>query len=70
MELTTFEKQVCSTKIGYVNSVTLLTNSTKKKERGHFEQRSAHLAKKQSNFSGWLERKQGGLHSFLWILWV
>ena len=36
----------------------------KKKERSHFEQRSAHLAKKQCNLCGWLERQQGGLHSF------
>ena len=28
-----------------------------------------HQAKKQCNFvSGWLERQQGGLHSFFWIL--
>ena len=36
----------------------------KKKERGHFEQRSAHQAKKQCNLCGWLEQQQGGLHSF------
>ena len=35
----------------------------KKKERGHFEQSSAHQAKKQRNLCGWLERQQGGLHS-------
>ena len=26
-----------------------------------------HLAKKQCNLCGWLERHQGGLHSFFWI---
>ena len=37
-----------------------------KKERGDFEQRSAHQAKKkkQCNLCGWLERHQGDLHSF------
>ena len=35
-----------------------------KKGRAHFEQRSAHQAKKQCNLCGWLERQQGGLHSF------
>ena len=34
-----------------------------KKERDHFEQRNAHLAKKHFNLCGWLERQQGGLHS-------
>ena len=30
---------------------------------------SAHQAKRRCNFdSGWLERQQGGLHSFFWIL--
>ena len=30
---------------------------------------STNQAKKQCNFdSGWLERQQGGLHSFFWIL--
>ena len=29
-----------------------------KKERGHFEQRSAHQAKKQCNLCGWSERHQ------------
>ena len=36
----------------------------KKKELDHFEQRSAHQAKKQRNLCGWLERHQGDLHSF------
>ena len=36
----------------------------KKKELGHFEQRSGHQAKKQRNLCGWLERHQGDLHSF------
>ena len=39
-----------------------------KKERGHFEQRSAHQAKTLCNLCGWLERQQGALHSFFWIL--
>ena len=34
------------------------------KERGHFEQRSAHQAKKQCNLGGRLERQQGGILSF------
>ena len=38
-----------------------------KNERDHTEQRSAHLAKKQCNLCGWLERHQGGLHSFFCI---
>ena len=38
------------------NALALETNSCKKKERVHFEQRSAHLAKKQCNLCGWLER--------------
>ena len=41
---------------------------SKKKERGHFEQRSGHQTKKQRNLCGWLEQQQGGLHSFFWIL--
>ena len=58
-------QKVCSTIIGYANALSLGTNSCKKKkERSHFEQRSAHLAKKQCNLCGWLERQQGGLHSF------
>ena len=36
----------------------------KKKELGHFEQRSGHQAKKQRNLCGWLERHHGDLHSF------
>ena len=39
-----------------------------KKERGQFEQRSTHQAKKQCNLRGWIERQQGGLHNFFWIL--
>ena len=35
-----------------------------KKERGPFEQHSAYQGKKQCNLCGWLERQQGGLHSF------
>ena len=46
LKLTTFEQQVCSTKIGYANALPLGTNSIKKKERGQLEQRSAHQAKK------------------------
>ena len=39
-----------------------------KKERGHFEQRSAHQAKTLCNLCGWLERQQGALDGFFWIL--
>ena len=56
LESTTFEQQVCSTKIGYANARTLETNSCKKKELGQFEQCSAHLTKKLCNLCGWLER--------------
>ena len=35
-----------------------------KKERGHFEQRSAHQSKTLCNLCGWLERQQGALQSF------
>ena len=38
LELTTFEQQVCSPKIGYTNALELGTNSRKKKECDHFEQ--------------------------------
>ena len=38
--------------------------AAKKKELGHFEQRSAHQEKKQCNLHGRLERQQGGIHSF------
>ena len=40
-------------KIGYANTLSLATSSYKKQERGHFEQRSAHQAKKQCNLCGW-----------------
>ena len=36
----------------------------KKKERGHFEQRSTHQAKKQRNLCSYLGRQQGG---FTWL---
>ena len=39
-----------------------------KKEGDHFEQRSAHQAKKQCNLCGWLERHQGDLRGFFWTL--
>ena len=70
LELTTFEQQVCSTKIGYANAVAFGTNSCKKKECDHIEQRSAHLAKMQCNLCGWLKRHQGGLCRFFWIFWI
>ena len=63
----TFGQPVCSTKIFYTNALAMGNNSCKKKERDHIEQRCAHLAKKQCNLCGWLERHQGGLHSFFWI---
>ena len=34
--------------------------AAKKKERGHFEERSTHQAKKQCNLCCWLVRQQGG----------
>ena len=46
------------------NTLSLGTKSCKKNERGHFEQRSAHQAKKLYNFADWLERQQGALHTF------
>ena len=63
LELTTFVQQICSTKIGYTNAIPLETNSCKKRKAATLN--SAHQAEKQCNFnSGWLERQQGGLHSF------
>ena len=41
LELITFEQQVCSTKIGYTNALSLGRNSRKKKECDHFEQRTS-----------------------------
>ena len=38
LELKTFEQHVCSIKIGYPNALSLETSSSKKKERGYFEQ--------------------------------
>ena len=62
LEITTFEQQVCSAKIGYANAVSLGTSSCKKKKKATLN--STHRAKKQSNFnSGWLEQHQGGLYS-------
>ena len=46
MELTTFVQQLGSTITGYANSLSLGTNSCKKKEGGHFEQR---ISSKKSN---------------------
>ena len=40
LELTTLEQHVRSTKLVYANALWLVTNSSKKKERGHFEQRT------------------------------
>ena len=49
--------------IGYVNALSLGTNSCKKRSVATLNR--AHQAKKQCNFdSGWLERQQCGLHSF------
>ena len=63
LELTTFEQQVCSTKIGYENALSLGTNSCKKRNVATLN--CAHQGKKQCNFeSGWLERQQGGLNRF------
>ena len=46
LELTTFEQQVCSTKIGYANALFLTTNSCKKRIVNNLD--SAHQAKKSS----------------------
>ena len=46
LELTTFEQQVCSTKIGYANGLLLGTNSRQKRNVETLE--SAHQAKKSS----------------------
>ena len=63
LELTTFEQQVCSTKIGYSNALSLGINICKKRNVTILN--SAHQAKKQCNFdSGWLEQQQCDLHSF------
>ena len=63
LELTTFEQQVCSKKVGDTNALSLGTNSCKK--RNVVTLNSAHQVKKWCNFdSGWLEPQQGGLHSF------
>ena len=64
LELTTFEQEVCLTKIGYANTLPSGANSCKKKKRGHFEQRSTRQAKTLCNLCGCLERQQGALHSF------
>ena len=68
LELTTFEQEVCSSRIGCANTLSLGANSYRKKKRGHFEQWSAHQEKTLCNLCGWLERQQGALQSFLWIL--
>ena len=39
-----------------------------KMKRGHVEQRSARQAKTLCDLCDWLERQQGALHSFFWIL--
>ena len=54
LELTEFEQVVCPLKIGYANTLSSGINNFKKKERGHFEQRSAHQAKTLCIFCGWL----------------
>ena len=48
LELTTFEQQVCSTRIGYANGLLLRTQSTKKWNMVSFN--STHQAEKQCNF--------------------
>ena len=66
--LTTYEQEVCSRKIVYANILSSEINTCKKKKRGHFEQRSARLAKMLCNLCGWLERQQGAFHCFFCIL--
>ena len=39
-----------------------------KKERGHFEQCSAHQARRLCNLCGCLELQEDALHNFFWIL--
>ena len=39
-----------------------------KKKRSHFEKRSARQVETLCNLCDWLERQQGALHSFFWIL--
>ena len=68
LELTTSGQKVCSTKIGYANVLSLGTNSCRRKERDHFEQRSAGKAKTQCNLCGYLKQQQNGVHSFFSIL--
>ena len=58
LELTTFEQELYSTKIGYANTL-----SSQKKERSHLKQRSTHQEKTLCKLYGWLERQQGALHS-------
>ena len=61
LNLTTFEQQVCSIKIGYANALSLGATSCKK--RSVTTLNSAHKAKKQCNFdSVWLERQQDDLN--------
>ena len=62
-ELRTFEQEVCSTKIGYANIISLGQISAKE-ERGQFEHCSAHQAKTLRILCDWLERKQATLHNF------
>ena len=59
-ELTIFKQEVCSTKLGYENTLLWGSNSCKK-DRDHFEQRSTHQANTLFNLCGWLERQQGVL---------
>ena len=57
-------QHVCSAKLGYPNALSLGTNGCKK--RNVVTLKSTHQEEKQFNFdSGWLERQQCGLHSFL-----
>ena len=50
--------------MGYSNALLFGDKQLQKEGRAHFEQRIAHQPKKQCNMCGWLERQQGGLHSF------
>ena len=55
--------RVRGTKISYANTLSSVTNSCKKWECSHFEQRNAYQSKMLCNLYGWLEQQQGTLHS-------
>ena len=54
----TFEQEVCSTKIGYTNILSLGTNSSKKKATWWLWISHIKQGKQFTFYSGWLERQQ------------